>query len=160
MEINAKSSNGADNTPIKELDIHRYLGTWYEIARYDHRFERGLTRVTATYSMNDDGTIKVLNSGFNTKKNKRNDIVGRAKLTDVPALLRVSFFWKFYSDYRVLALGEDYDWVLVGGGRTDKYLWILSRTIFLPDDKVKMIVAEAQKRGYDVSKLIFDNRKE
>lgn len=151
-----KKGKGADNTPITEFDINRYLGTWYELARFDHRFERGLKEVTAEYILQDDGTIKVINSGFNTKKGKRQAIIGRAKRTPSPALLRVSFFWKFYSDYRILALGGEYDWALIGSGNTDKYLWILSRTPILNEVTLNAIVAEAQRRGYDVSKLLFD----
>ena len=122
-----------DLEPVRDLDLKRYLGLWHEIARMDHRFERGLTDVTAEYTLKEDGTIRVENSGWNIRKGKRSKIIGRAKTTSVPGLLRVSFFWKFYSDYRVLMLDPDYQWVLVGSDNS-KYLWILSREESLPKE--------------------------
>ena len=144
-----------DNTPVQKFDLDRYLGRWYEIARFDHRFERGLSEVTAEYITQDNGMIKVLNSGFSAKLGKRRQAVGRAKLTDVPGVLRVSFFWIFYADYRVLALGDNYEWALVGSGRSGNYLWILSRTEVLPKETMETIISEAERRGYDTKQLIF-----
>ena len=147
-----------DITPVQKFDLDRYLGRWYEIARFDHRFERGLSEVSAEYTAQNNGMIKVLNSGFKAKLGKRSQIVGRAKTTDVAGVLRVSFFWIFYSDYRVLALGDNYEWALVGSGDSGKYLWILSRTEVLPKETVEKIIAEAERRGFDTKKLLFSDQ--
>ena len=91
-----------DNTPVAALDLNRYLGDWYEIARFDHSFERGLDFCKANYALREDGKIAVTNTGIKEGKNKTSN--GKAKTTDTPALLRVSFFGPFYSDYRVMLL--------------------------------------------------------
>jgi lipocalin len=145
-----------DKTPVDSLNIQKYLGTWFEIARFDHSFERNLTGVTATYTLKDDGSIKVVNQGYeNTLKGNYKKAEGKAKIPDTnkPSRLRVSFFWIFYSDYLVLELDPDYQWALIGSS-SDKYLWILSRTPELPDSVFTEILAKAKKRGYDTSKLI------
>lgn len=141
-----------DNSVIDSLDVNRYLGEWYEIARYDHRFERGMENTRAIYSMRDDGMIDVINTGV--KDGERKESKGKAKLTDTPALLRVSFFGPFYSDYRVMMLDADYQYALIGSG-SDDYLWILSRKPLLPDTVKQQVIKEAQRRGYDISKLIW-----
>lgn len=141
-----------DNSVIDSLDVNRYLGEWYEIARYDHRFERGMENTRAIYSMRDDGMIDVINTGV--KDGERKESKGKAKLTDTPALLRVSFFGPFYSDYRVMMLDADYQYALIGSG-SDDYLWILSRKPLLPDTVKQQVIKEAQRRGYDTSKLIW-----
>jgi lipocalin len=154
-----KKSAEMNTETIKELDLQRYLGTWYEIARFDHKFERGLKGVTATYSMRDDGKIKVLNQGFeNTPDEKLSVAEGKAKLTDEPGKLKVSFFWIFYADYYILELEENYQWALIGS-KSDKYLWILSRTPKLEDNDKNLILHHATKRGYDTSKLIWVEQK-
>jgi len=146
-----------DNTVVKELDIQKYLGTWYEIARYDHRFERGLIGVTANYSMRHDGKIKVLNSGYkNSFDGKFSQAVGKAKIPDPinnPAKLKVSFFLFFYGDYFVMELDKDYQWAVIGSS-SEKYLWILSRKPQMEKDLYKTLIDKLQKRGYDVSQLI------
>jgi apolipoprotein D and lipocalin family protein len=144
-----------DITPIPQLDLDRYLGRWYEVARFDHRFERGLSKATAEYTRNADGTIKVVNTAFDARHNRQRKIVGKAKTTTNPGLLKVSFFWIFYSDYRVLAIGDDYDWALVGGGKSTDYLWILARKPHLEADPITAIIAEAKRRGYDTSRLVY-----
>jgi lipocalin len=155
-----KNSETMNTTTVKELDLPRYLGTWYEIARFDHKFERGLQGVTATYSMRDDGKIKVLNQGYeNTLDGKLSIAEGKAKLTDEPGKLKVSFFWIFYGDYFVMELDENYQWVLIGSS-SDKYLWILSRTPKLEDNVKQLILHKAEKRGYDTSKLIWVEQKQ
>lgn len=141
-----------DNTPVESLDWSRYLGQWYEIARFDHRFERGMEQTKALYTLHEDGKIKVENSGVKNGEPKQS--VGKAKQTDTPALLRVSFFGPFYGDYRVLLLDEDYQYALVGSG-TDGYLWILSRTPQLDEETKTELLAEARRRGYDVDRLIW-----
>jgi apolipoprotein D and lipocalin family protein len=154
-----KNNIEMDNSTVKELDLQSYLGTWYEIARYDHRFERGLVGVTATYSMRDDGKIKVLNQGYeNTLDGKLSVAEGKAKLTDDPGKLKVSFFWIFYADYFVMELDENYQWALIGS-KSDKYIWILSRTPILDDNVKNLILHHATKRGYDTSKLIWVEQK-
>ena len=154
-----KKSEQLKTETIKELDLQRYLGTWYEIARFDHSFERGLVGATATYSLRDDGKIKVLNQGFrNTLDGELNVAEGKAKLTGEPGKLKVSFFWIFYADYYILELDENYQWALIGS-KSDKYLWILSRTPKLEDNVKNLILHFAEKRGYDTSKLIWVEQK-
>ena len=123
MLSNAQSPQ-FDNSPVKSFDLSRYLGTWYEIARFDHSFERGMENVTAEYSLKDDGTVKVLNSGL--KKGKPKVAEGKARQPDPkgnPAHLEVSFFLFFYSDYNILMLDDLYHVALVGSSSPD-YLWI------------------------------------
>lgn len=146
-----------DKTVVKELDIQKYLGTWYEIARYDHSFERGLEGVTATYSLREDGKIKVINSGYEgSLSGKYSEAIGKAKIPNPqtePAKLKVSFFWIFYGDYFVLELDKDYQWAVIGSS-SDKYLWILSRSPQMDPLAYKAILENLKKRGYDISKLI------
>jgi lipocalin len=146
------AADKVDNSTVKSVDLNRYLGSWFEIAKYDHYFERDLDYAMARYTLRDDGKIDVLNTGI--KDSRAKDAKGIAKTTDVPGLLRVSFFGPFFGDYRIMMLDEDYQYVLVGGS-TDKYLWILSRTPQLDDATLSLILAEADRRGYDTSKLIW-----
>ncbi len=145
-----------DKTTVKKLDPNRYLGTWYEIARFPHSFEKGLVGVTATYSMRPDGKIKVLNQGRKGSLDGKLSIAeGKAKILDPtkPANLKVSFFWIFYAEYNVLELDENYQYVLIGSS-SDKYLWILSRSPQMEEATYQRLVENARQRGYDVSKLI------
>ena len=145
-----------DNSVVKELNIERYLGTWYEIARYDHKFERGMVGVTANYSYREDGKIRVINKGYKGSLDGEESVAeGKAKIPDpaVPAKLKVSFFWIFYGDYFVMELDEEYQWAIIGS-KTDKYLWILSRVPQMDADLYKDLLTKLTKRGYDVSKLI------
>lgn len=146
------SGQKVDNSTVGGLDLSRYLGDWYEIARFDHSFERGLTHAKANYALNPDGTIVVTNSGLLNGKQKES--VGKAKTTDTAGLLRVSFFGPFYSDYRVMMLADDYSYALVGS-KSAKYLWILSRTPELPQEVLTEILSVATVRGYDTGKLIW-----
>lgn len=149
-----------NNSTVKNLDIKRYLGTWYEIARFDHKFERGLVGVTANYSLRPDGKIKVLNSGYrNSLDGAYSEAIGKAKTTKSAGVLKVSFFWIFYADYRVMELDPDYRWVLIGS-KSDKYLWILSRTPQISDELKTQILEKAKKRGYNTSALIWVPQKE
>lgn len=141
-----------DNSVVKEVDLNKFLGKWYEIARFDHRFERGMQQCTAIYAIKPDGKIKVSNEGIKDGKYKKS--IGKAKLTDEPGVLRVSFFGPFYSDYRILMLASDYSYALVGSD-SDNYLWILSRTPKLEKSTQDMLVSEAKRRGYDTNKLIW-----
>ena len=152
-----------DNSVVKELDLQKYLGTWYEIARYDHRFERNLVGVTANYSIRPDGKIKVVNSGYkNTLDGEYSEAIGKAKIPDPenePAKLKVSFFWIFYGDYYVLELDKDYQWAVIGSS-TDKYLWILSRTPQMAPEIYTDLLKRIADRGYDTSALIKVKQKE
>lgn len=147
-----KAQTKVDNSVSGDLNLDKYLGTWYEIARFDHRFERGIQYCKANYSLREDGKVAVLNTGI--KNGEPSEARGKAKLTDNPRVLRVSFFGPFYGDYRIMLLDEDYQWVLVGGS-DDSYLWILARTPKISDEVKDTILAEATRRGYDVSKLIW-----
>jgi len=151
-----------NKTVVKELDIERYLGTWYEIARYDHRFERGLVGITANYAMRKDGKIKVVNSGYkNNLEGKFSQAIGKAKIPnpEIPSKLKVSFFWFFYGDYFVLELDKDYQWAIIGSS-SDKYLWILSRKPKMEKELYSELLERLKKRGYNVSKLIKVEQKE
>lgn len=141
-----------DNSVSGDLNLDKYLGDWYEIARFDHKFERGIQFCKANYSLREDGKVAVFNTGI--KDGKPSEAKGKAKFTDNPRILRVSFFGPFYGDYRIMLLDEDYQWVLVGGS-DESYLWILSRTPKLADDVKETILTEATRRGYDVQKLIW-----
>lgn len=143
--------------PMNNFNIDRYMGRWYEIARTDNRFERGLDYVTAEYIPQDNGKVKVVNRGYDQRKGRLQESIGKAKTTDVKGRLRVSFFMFFYSDYDILALGENYDWALVGSGKN--YLWILSRTPTLPEAQLENILDIARRFGYDTDKLIFPAQK-
>ncbi len=142
---------------VSDLDLQRYMGKWYEIARTDNRFERNMEHVEAVYRMLPNGHVEVINSGVDSRTGKPRKAIGKAHAGKIAGRLRVSFFWIFYSDYDVLELGKDYDWALVGGS-SPKYLWILSRTPQLPQPTLDSILHLARLRGYDTSKLIFDNR--
>lgn len=145
-----------DKTVVKELDIERYLGKWYEISRYDHRFERDLVGVTASYSYRDDGKIKVVNSGYaKTLNGQKTEAIGKAKIpdTNIPSKLKVSFFWFFYGDYFVLELDENYQWAVIGSS-SDNYLWILSRSPQMEKSLYDELLNRLINRGYDVNKLI------
>ena len=153
LENNKKSM---DYSTIKNLNLEKYMGTWYEIARFDHRFERGLEGVTATYSLRPDGKITVINQGYkNSLDGKLSRAKGKAKQPnpDEPGKLKVSFFLFFYADYYILELDENYQWALIGSSN-DKYLWILSRTPTLESNVYNKILSLAESRGYDTSKLI------
>ncbi len=147
-----KAQTKVDNSVSGDLNLNKYLGTWYEIARFDHKFERGIQFCKAQYSLREDGKVAVLNTGI--KNGEPSEARGKAKLTDNPRILRVSFFGPFYGDYRIMLLDEEYQWVLVGGS-DDSYLWILSRTPKISNEVKDVILAEATRRGYDVSKLIW-----
>jgi lipocalin len=152
MFVGCESANKVDNSTVATLDLNRYLGYWYEIARYDHAFERGIYYSMARYTMRDDGKIDVLNTGI--KDGRAEESKGIAKTTEVPGLLKVSFFGPFYSDYRVLMVDQDYKHALVGGSN-HRYLWILSRTPQLDEATKASILAEADRRGYDTTRLIW-----
>jgi len=144
-------------TSVTPFDVNRYLGKWFEIARLDHSFERGLTDVSATYSLKPDGSLEVINRGFNTKKDEWKSATGRALFTGNTnqGSLKVSFFGPFYGGYHVLALDQTgYQWALVAGPDRD-YLWILARTKTLAPAEREQLVAQANKMGFATDKLIW-----
>ena len=152
LSFGCSAQPNVDNSVKGGLELDKYLGDWYEIARFDHPFERGIQFAKANYTLREDGKVAVLNTGI--KDGKPKDAKGKAKLTDNPRILRVSFFGPFYGDYRIMLIDPDYKWALVGGSN-DKFLWILSRTPKLEDSVRETILAEATRRGYDVGKLIW-----
>ena len=140
---------------VKEVDIPRYMGTWHEIARYENHFEKDMTDVTATYTLQSDGSIKVENAGYLNGVRKK--ATGHAKLPDPqqPGKLKVSFFLWFYSDYYILELDkENYSYALVGSSN-DKYLWILCREKQLSENVKEQLLNTTTQYGYDTKKLIF-----
>ncbi len=141
---------------VRPFSINRYLGKWYEIARMDFRFEKDLENTTADYSLNENGNVKVLNRGFNTKTKKWKKAVGKAKSVGDPdcAMLKVSFFGPFYAGYNVIALDDEYKYALVSGSSRD-YLWILSREREIPDDVKNRYLKIASDLGFNVGKLIW-----
>lgn len=141
---------------VKNFDLESYLGTWYEIARLDHSFERGLTNVTANYTLKENGSVKVLNRGYSDKKSTWKSATGRAKFTDDPNVgaLRVSFFWPFYGGYNVVLLAENYSYALVAGD-SEKYLWILAREPELNQDIMSSLLERARELGYSTENLIY-----
>jgi len=148
-------------TAVDGFDVNRYLGTWYEIARMDHSFERGLTDVTATYTSRDDGGIKVINKGYDKVRSGWKQVEGRAYFTGdkTEGRLKVSFFRPFYGGYNILALDrENYSYSLVCG--PDKsYLWILSRTKKMDDVNKNKLIALARSLGFATDKLIMVEQK-
>lgn len=143
--------------PVRGFELDRYLGKWYEIARLDHSFERGLTNVTAEYSLRDDGGVRVVNRGFKAADGQWDEAVGKAYFVDDSTIgkLKVSFFGPFYGAYNVIALDQqDYQWSLVAGPDTD-YLWVLSRSPRLDKDVLDELVSHARSLGFDTEKLII-----
>lgn len=151
-----------DTSTVPELNLNRFLGRWYEIARFDHLFERNLVGVTAEYSLLPDGKIRVVNSGYLLHFDGRyKQAVGKAKRPDPskPGQLKVAFFLWFYTDYNVMELDEDYQYALVGS-HSDRYLWILSRTPSMPMPTLNRLIDEAYARGYDTDRLLWVPQKE
>lgn len=141
---------------VTNFNAEKYLGKWNEIARMDFRFERGLSNTTATYSLNKDGSIKVVNRGYNAEKNKWSEAVGKAKFvgTSDVASLKVSFFGPFYGGYNVIALDDDYKYALIAGDNLD-YLWILSRETTIPNEIKDSYLSLAKNLGFDIDALIW-----
>jgi len=136
---------------VDYVDLERYQGKWYEITKIPNRFERNLIYVTANYTLKENGKIKVLNDGYNTKKGKYEKAVGEAKVNG-PGKLGVSFFKPFYGDYYIMELDEDYQWVLVGSPSRD-YLWILARTPQISEELITELSKKAENAGFDISRL-------
>lgn len=149
----AGAESTIDNSTVDSLDVARYMGRWYEIARYETSFEKGMTNVTATYTLKPDGKISVLNEGIKDGKLKQAEGKGRQPNPSDPGKLEVSFFLWFYADYYIMELDPEYRYVVIGSS-SDKYLWIMSRTPTMPEDTYNELVSRLQKRGYDTSLLL------
>jgi apolipoprotein D and lipocalin family protein len=152
--------SGSSTTGVKVVgyvDLNRYTGTWYEIARFPNSFEKGLKCVTATYTLRDDGRITVLNKGHkveNPSVVKQSQGVAWIPDKTYPAKLKVRFFWPFSGDYWILSLDPSYRFVLVGDPSL-KYLWILSRTKTMEEDDYRYLLDKARENGFDISKLML-----
>jgi apolipoprotein D and lipocalin family protein len=142
--------------PVTGFQLDRYLGTWHEIARLDHSFERGLSDVSATYSRRPDGGVDVLNRGYDAAKGQWREASGRAYFLDGPDVgsFKVSFFGPFFGGYHIFALDPDYRWALVAGYDHD-YLWILARERQLPPDLLEGLLDRAHSAGFATDALIF-----
>ena len=143
-------------TPVGQFETAKYLGKWYEIARMDHSFEKGLSQVSAEYSLRDDGGLKVVNRGYNAANAKWKEAIGKAYFVGPPdqAYLKVSFFGPFYGSYIVFELDRDYRYSLVSG--PDKsYFWLLSRSPKMDPATLQGLLAKAKALGFDTSKLIY-----
>lgn len=142
--------------PVAWFDLNRYLGQWYEIARLDHAFERGMSDVNATYQLQGDGSVKVINRGYDTQRQAWKEAVGRALFIGdrETASLKVSFFGPFYGGYHVIALDQNYRWSLVAGPDRD-YLWILARDKTLPVEVREQLVGQAKALGFATDRLIW-----
>lgn len=147
-------------TPVSGFDINRYLGKWYEIARLDHSFERGLERVTAEYALREGGGITVTNRGFSAAEGKWEEAKGKAYFVDDPdtGYLKVSFFGPFYGSYVIFELDkENYQYAFVSGPDLS-YLWFLSRTPEVGQELLDRFVRLARERGFDTDDLIYVNQ--
>ena len=144
-------------SPVKNFDPQKYLGAWYEIARLDHSFERGLEKVTANYSSRDDGGIRVVNRGFDPFKNKWKEAVGKAYFVETPDIgrLKVSFFGPFYGGYNIILLDQkNYSYSVVCGPKRS-YLWILARTPHLEKSIIDELILKINSYGFKTEELIF-----
>lgn len=145
--------------PVSDFELDKYMGKWYEIARLDHRFERGLEQVTANYSIKDDGTLHVENRGLSSKSNEWKDAVGKAKFSSDPTIghLKVSFFGPFYGSYVIFDLDkENYQYSFVTGSKNS--LWLLARTPTVSDELKNKFLKTVQEFGYNTDELIFVNQ--
>lgn len=154
--MNACSSIPEGATAVSPFNKEKYLGKWYEIARFDYRFEKDLKNVTAEYSLKDNGKIKVVNRGYNYVKQKWEEAIGKAKFAkdENTGMLKVSFFGPFYSGYNVISLQGDYQYALIAGSSLD-YLWILSRSKTIPNKVKGEFLEKAKSIGYNINKLLW-----
>jgi len=143
--------------PVKDFSIDRYLGKWYEVARLDHSFERGLSAVTAEYSLRDDGGVRVINSGLSTESGERSEAEGRAYFVEDAdqGYLKVSFFGPFFGSYIIFELDtEGYEYAFVAGNNTN-YLWLLARTPVVSDKVMERFIEQSKALGFATDELIF-----
>ena len=142
--------------PVSNFELDRYMGQWFEIARLDHSFERGLEAVTATYSRRKDDGIAVLNKGYNAKKQEWSEAEGKASFVQgsTEGHLKVSFFGPFYSSYVVFELGEEYQYAYVSGPTTE-YLWLLARQPTVDKERIAHFEQTVRALGYDTEKILY-----
>lgn len=142
--------------PVGNFDVSRYLGRWYEVARIDQRFEKGLVRTRAEYSLAPNGSVQVVNRGFDPRRNRWEEARGKAQFisSSDEAALKVSFFGPFYAGYHVVALDEQYRWAMVVGSSLDAF-WILSRTPVLPSGVRQHLLSQAQQIGIDLDRILW-----
>lgn len=143
-------------TAVSNFNSEKYLGKWYEIARFDYKFEKNMDHVTANYSLNSDGTIKVQNRGYDYVKKEWKESIGEARFVNdkSEARLKVSFFKPIWAGYNVIDIDDNYQYALVVGENT-KYIWILSRTTEIPESIKQRFLAKAQKIGNNTDALIW-----
>ena len=150
MAATAQSDKIVDNRAIDTLDLKKYVGLWYEIARFDHPFERGLVGVTTEYTIKPGGSIEVIGRGYqDSLRGEKKEIVGHVHIPDTtqPGVLKVTFFLIFNTDYHILEVEKDYSAALIGSSQCD-HLWI-------PPKKLDDLMQRARRRGYDTTALIF-----
>ncbi|MDD9195082.1 lipocalin family protein [Aliivibrio sp. S3MY1] len=143
--------------PVSGFELNRYLGKWYEVARLNHSFEEGLSKVSAEYRINEDGSVKVINRGYSKEEQEWNEAEGKAKFigAEDKGYLKVSFFGPFYGSYVVFELDkENYQYAFVSGPDLD-YLWLLSRTKKVDQEVIERFVSTAQSLGFKTNELIF-----
>lgn len=143
--------------PVRGFHLERYLGRWYEVARLDHSFERGLSQVTADYSLRADGGVRVLNRGYSEAKKEWKSAEGKAYFVKTPdqGYLKVSFFGPFYGSYVIFELDQkDYQYAVISGPKKS-YLWILARKPELDPELKRILISKAAALGFDTTKLIF-----
>lgn len=151
----ACSSKDAPLQTVEKVNLNQYLGNWYEIARYEHFFEKDCKNVVANYSMIDEDTIKVINRCTKIQTNEKKEAVGRAyAIDDTNSKLKVSFFRPFYGDYWILILDKNYEYVVVGTPSRE-YLWILARNKFISEEIKNSILQKLPSLGFDTSKFIW-----
>lgn len=147
--------------PVSKFELNNYLGKWYEVARLDHSFERGLSQVSAEYSIKDDGGVKVINRGFSAEDNEWQEAEGKAYFVNeaTEGYLKVSFFGPFYGSYVIFELDhENYQYAFVSGPNSD-YLWLLSRTPTIAPEVMEKFVSMSKSRGFNTEDLIYVEQK-
>jgi apolipoprotein D and lipocalin family protein len=147
--------------PVSDFELNKYLGKWYEIARLDHSFERGLSQVTAKYSLQSDGSVKVINRGFSADDNEWKEAEGKAYFVNSnnEGYLKVSFFGPFYGSYVIFELDkEKYEYAFISGPDLD-YLWLLSRAPTVTPEVIKKFISMSEERGFDTEKIVYVHQK-
>lgn len=148
-------------SPVTDFELNKYLGKWYEIARLDHSFERGLSQVSAEYSLKNDGGVTVVNRGFSEADNEWREVEGKAYFVNEEdeAYLKVSFFGPFYGSYVVFELDDkNYQYAFVSGPNTD-YLWLLARTPVIDRETIQKFIAMSEERGFNTENVIYVQQK-
>jgi apolipoprotein D and lipocalin family protein len=155
MAMGSKEGKLPEPEVVSHVDVPRYMGLWYEVARFDQKFQKGCVGVTAEYSLLDNGKVAVLNTCFaETLDGERRQAEGKARIADpvTNAKLRVTFFWPFYGDYWIFRLGDNYEYAVVGSPDRDS-LWFLSREPHMEETLFKRLYAEMASEGFDMKRL-------